>query len=437
VAGVGRATVRALSQSTCCRNNGLRLNNQPASLDSPLARVQSQFTCQSSTAIRLDSGDKVKYPKRRSKSEAQSHVTDTPALVEAKFKSSAESSMRTRHAIAFSEHNHHVLERFTDLLALKYPVKSHVHLVDFSFTNGLLTRQLLRDKWPRISSLEPYHLGNLYNILALSPPSFTHHDFSFEDFFFYQKQNYSRSKLRSSFCDRYMPRLPTEIVDSIRPQSISYETLCGTDETRVVAAGVFGDTVRLVKSLLPFGKSLHYRATRQEDKTMLKPVDIFAYVPQHTAQQITDPKLQKLRREKFFLDFYCKVEVLDVEPCSKFNLYYAPKSQFDMKLLHIQPRPDFETAQHLGIKVSDLDAFAMLFHHCAYSPVRPLRQSLVSWTPDLDGYLTPEQLNASLRDITIQDLADIYLRISSTDSFRLLQESWTHYFSSPGAHVLV
>ena len=96
-----------------------------------------------------------------------------------------------------------------------------------------------------------------------------------------------------------------------------------------------------------------------------------------------------------------------------------------MKLIHLKPRPHYETEEFHGLSPELFTKISTFFNQCAYSPVRKLRNSFANWSL---GHLTqslPQSLtDSSLQDLNFSQFCEFFLELNRHQEFKLLLDHW-------------
>ena len=354
-----------------------------------------------------------------------SSIADSEAVLKKRYIDRAMSKNRDRKVIGFSRESSEPVDDLMAALLKNYPEKSRTHVFDFNLLNGVLSEHLIRYKWPKITALEPCHLGNMYSVVDLHVPPFIDYQFAFDNLFAFTRENDAvvRSAVKGA---AEQSGVPQSIISAKLNESVSFNILSsnleGSGSLNFVAVGCFSPTNLTIRKLHRYG---HLQLYNVEAK-FINSLDILAYFPNDTAQIIMSDTLTK-NRCKFLLDLFCDIEFIASHSMDCFEGFFKPSHipPKNMKLLHIKPRPVNDTFSILGLSKEDTLGLYTFYNQCAYTPAKQFRHCFQQLSfGQLISLLSDNQLNSCLKDSSLKEFVDIYLTLSQDSAFEIFLNSW-------------
>jgi len=330
-----------------------------------------------------------------------------------------------RRAVAFSEENSDALDVMCKTLSEKYPYRNKTHVHDIFPLNGLLTKRLLRDSWPRVTTSECISIGNVLNLEDIRVPSGVDHQIVIDQVIHPQPDVTKLLESVYKGCDRENPCIPSHIIDLYQPKSQFYETMTSSSNhsCESVAVGCFGDSKSYLLKLNDFAFN---ELNRLESSVLKRSVDLLVFVPPKVESLLNSKNLGS-RKFKFLLEWLTVAEKIDELPTDCFEFYYKPTEMLPevMSLFHLKPRKHVMSETFNGIKPELFNHLRCFHEQWSYSPSRRLETCLDFWAiGSCKQILTAEERKLRLKNITLNQLAELYLKLVETQDFDLLINSW-------------
>ena len=349
-----------------------------------------------------------------------------PSVIRERLLNRALSKNISRKAVSFSEDNSVALDLLAKTLEERYPNKNRCHLIDFSLLNGLLSRKLVREKWPRITACENMSIGNVLNLSDLKVPRGVDYQIVVDSLFNFQSDNAKFSELVFKGCNRSDPNIPRQLTDLYNPESHCYEIMCSNggrqSKCHFVAVGCFGESKGHFRNLShyafqPLGHFYH------SEHNLL---EVLAFVPDKLLDLIFSDQLGKVHY-KFLLDCFFTAEKIAELPTDGFEFYYKPTEFLPekMSLVHIKPRTNFTSERFHGVEPEFMVGLYCFQNQWSFSPSRPLEKCLDFWLmSSLKRSLSAAQRKAVLKDCTIEEIAALYVELLKNQEFQIVLDSW-------------
>ena len=333
-----------------------------------------------------------------------------------------------RRVIACSEHDCESVDLISQTLRHRYPHRYQTHIFDFSFINGVLSRQLIREKWPRITACENIAIGNILNVSNLKVPKAVDFQLVVDNVFSTEKNINRLVKEVFKGCKRDDPCLSTELMYLSQSTATCLDSITSgesSEKCRNVAVGCFGSSNSSSRNLDIFGH-LFFSSLQSERKINF---DILAFFPSKLAKNILSKKLGKTKF-KLFLDLFTERELIANISNESFEFFFKPQDEKPktMSLIHIKAVDAQEVCKAFGLSQQQVIGMWILFQQLRYSPTRYTANWLELWgVSHLRPLLSQTQLLTPLCDLSVERFIELFTTLSKSAEFLILLESWTSW----------